>query len=77
MKKEDSEIRKKIRRKLIILRQEAGVTQADVGAAVGKSPTAVASWEQGYSLPDIETYLMLCKYYGKSLEYMFNLDIEE
>lgn len=74
MKHEDSEIRAKIRKKLIYCRSEAGATQAEVGAAVGKSPTAVASWEQGYSLPDIETYLKLMKYYDKDIEYMFNLD---
>ena len=76
MKFDDNEIRQKIRKKLIHCRREAGVTQAEVGKAVGKSPTAVASWEQGYSLPDIETYLKLIKFYDKSIEYMFNLDAE-
>ena len=76
MKLEDSEIRQKIRKKLIHCRREAGLTQAEVGKAVGKSPTAVASWEQGYSLPDIETYLRLTKLYEKSIDYMFNLDAE-
>lgn len=76
MKFDDNEIRQKIRKKLIHCRREAGATQAEVGKAVGKSPTAVASWEQGYSLPDIETYLKLTKFYDKPIEYMFDLDAE-
>jgi len=67
----DTELRTIIRNRLIECRIEANLTQKEVGQIVGKSSNAVASWEQGYSLPDIETLHRLTKYYGKTLEYMF------
>ena len=67
----DTEIRTGIRKRLILCRHEAGLTQAEVGKRVGKSKNAVGSWEYGYSLPDLETFLKLTKLYGKTLEYMF------
>lgn len=71
MKFDDTAIRTGIRQRLILCRKEAGLTQAEVGKKVGKSPQAVASWEQGYSLPDLETFLRLTRLYEKTLEYMF------
>lgn len=71
MKIDDSAVRTAIRKRLVICRKEAQLTQSEVGKAVGKSPQAVACWEQGYSLPDLETFLKLARFYGKSLEYMF------
>ena len=65
------DLRDKIRNVLIECRLEANLTQSDVGKIVGKTKTAVASWEQGISLPDITTLYRLSKYYNKSLEYMF------
>ena len=67
----DYEVRAIIRNRLIECRIEANLTQKEVGDIVGKKPTTVASWEQGMSLPDIETLYNLTKYYGKSLKYMF------
>lgn len=67
----DYEIRDTIRNRLIECRIESNLTQREVGEIVEKSPTAVASWEQGLSLPDIVTLIKLAKYYGKSLDFMF------
>lgn len=67
----DYEIRDTIRNRLIECRIESNLTQREVGEIVKKSPTAVASWEQGLSLPDIVTLIKLAKYYGKSLDFMF------
>ena len=67
----DYEVRAIIRNRLIECRIEANLTQKEVGDIVGQKPTTVASWEQGMSLPDIETLYNLTKYYGKSLKYMF------
>lgn len=67
----DCEIRDRIRKILIECRTEKGLTQTEVGNLVGKSKNAVGSWEQGLSLPDIETLYRLSKYYEKSIEYMF------
>ena len=71
MKADNKEMRDKIRRILIELRTENGLTQSDVGNIVGKSPNAVASWEQGLSLPDAVTLYKLAKHYNKSMDYMY------
>ena len=70
----DNEIRQIIRNHLIECRTNANLTQKEVGEIIGKSSNAVASWEQGYSLPDIETLYRLTKYYGKTLNYMYGVE---
>lgn len=67
-------IKSNVRYILIECRHEKGLTQTDVGNIVGKSKTAVASWEQGLALPDIATLYRLALYYRKSLEYMCGLE---
>lgn len=71
MKADNKEMRDKIRHILIELRTESGLTQSDVGSIVGKSPNAVASWEQGLSLPDAVTLYKLAKHYNKTMDYMY------
>lgn len=71
MEYNDTEVRSAIRRRLIFCRKEAGLSQAEVGEIVGRSRNAVGSWEQGLSLPDLDTFLKLTKYYQKSLSFMF------
>lgn len=67
----EKQIREIIRQNLIDLRKEKGLSQSDVAKLVGKSKNAVGSWEQGLSLPDIETLFRLAKYYEKSLDFMY------
>lgn len=71
MKADNKEMRDKIRRILIELRTESGLTQSDVGSIVGKSTNAVASWEQGLSLPDVVTLYKLARHYNKTMDYMY------
>ena len=67
----DEELRQIIRNNLIQCRNEKGLTQSELGKEIGKSPTAVASWEQGLSLPDLTTLYQLSKLYGKTISYMY------
>ena len=67
----NKELREIIKRRLIQCRNEKEVTQTEVGKYVGKSKTAVASWEQGKSLPDAATLYRLALFYGKTIEYMY------
>ena len=69
--KTDKEMRYIVRKKLIECRTERELTQTDVGKIVGKSKTAIASWEQGLSMPDIITLYKLVNYYGVTLDYMY------
>lgn len=71
MKEDNKEMRDKIRRTLIELRTENGLTQSEVGILVGKSSNAVASWEQGLSLPDVVTLYKLARHYNKTMDYMY------
>ena len=71
MKFDDTAIRTAIRKRLILCRKEAGLTQAEVGTIVDKKPQTIGSWEQGYSLPSLEDFLKLTKYYGKTIAYMY------
>lgn len=69
--KTDEEIRSGIRDVLIKCRKEKGLTQEEVAVLVEKKPTTIASWEQGLSLPNVQTLYRLAEYYHKSLEYMY------
>lgn len=70
----DNELNNIIRENLIQCRLEANLTQKQVGEIVGKKPTTVATWEQGKTMPDIETLYRLTKHYGKTLAFMFGED---
>lgn len=74
MTEEDARIREAIRKRLIQCRTDNELTQTDIGKVVGKSKNAVASWEQGLSLPDIMTLYRLAMYYEKTLEFMYGED---
>ena len=50
--KNDELIKNRIRNIMIDLRNENNLTQTDVGKIVGKSKTAIASWEQGHGNTD-------------------------
>ena len=67
----DEEVGKIIRKRLIELRKDNGLSQEEVGRAVGKAKGTVGAWEQGVSLPDLYTLNDLSKLYGVSLEYIF------
>ena len=67
----DELIKKKVRSILVECRTANNLTQAEVGKAIGKSKTAVASWEQGLSMPDASTLYRLAAYYGKTIAYMY------
>lgn len=69
--KSDEEIRKAIMTALIECRKEKGITQLELSKIIDKTPTAVASWEQGISLPSPQMLYRLAAYYGKTLDYMF------
>ena len=69
--KTDKEMRDIVRKNLIKCRTERELTQTDVGKIVGKSKTAIASWEQGLSMPDVITLYKLANYYGVTLDYMY------
>ena len=73
----DQELRRRIRENLIDLRTKKGLKQSDIADLVGRSTHAVGSWEQGLSLPDIETLHRLSIYYKKTMEYFLEHEPEK
>lgn len=49
-------------------RKERGLSQEDVAEKLGVSRQALAKWERGESLPDIESCLALAKMFGTTVE---------
>jgi transcriptional regulator with XRE-family HTH domain len=56
-------IKKQIAQKLRTLREEHGLTQAELGQQIGRATTTVASWESGKGQPDADTLLRLMALY--------------
>lgn len=67
----DDELRQNIRLNLIYMRNKKGLKQTDVADIVKKKGNTIASWEQGLSLPDLQTLYKLSVYYAKPLEWFY------
>ena len=62
---------------LIRLRKIKQMTQEDIAEAVGVSRQAVAKWERGETIPDIEKCRILAELFGVSLDDLANFEPEE
>ena len=58
-----------IHEKLKLLRKERGLTQSDVGEAIGQERSTIACYETGKRKPDVETLEKLARYYKVTLDY--------
>ncbi len=56
-------IEKILPEKLKAFRKLSGLTTAQVGEMLNKTPSAVTLWETGKALPDVNTLLKLCSIY--------------
>lgn len=74
MNEQDQALRNKIMSILIQCRKEKGISQVELADIIESKPTTVASWEQGKSLPSIQTLYRLAQYYGKTIGYMYGED---
>lgn len=55
--------------KLKLLRKERGLTQSDVGEAIGQERSTIACYETGKRKPDVETLEKLAVLYKVTLDY--------
>ncbi len=55
---------------LAALRKKSKLTQIELADKFHYSDKAVSKWEQGSTLPDLETLKQLCDFYGVSLDYL-------
>ncbi len=64
--------------KLIKLRKERGLSQEELGAAVGVSRQTISKWELAQSYPDFQKLVLLSDYFKISLDTLVkDIDIED
>ncbi len=63
--------------KIVKLRKERGLTQADLGMLLNISSQAVSKWERDESCPDFETLSKLAQFFSVSVTYFENKKEEE
>ena len=62
---------------LLNLRKQNSMTQEDLAEKLGVSRQAVAKWESGETVPDLEKSRMLAGIFGVSLDDLVNFSPEE
>lgn len=65
-----NELRKIIGENLATLRKNRKITQLELAERFGYSDKAISKWENGDTLPDIETLYQLCNFYGVKIDYL-------
>ena len=55
---------------LIALRKANHLTQFELAEKLNYSDKSISKWENGDTLPDLETLNELCKFYGVTLDYL-------
>lgn len=58
----------KFNEKLIELRKQKGLSQDELGNALGISRQTISKWELGQSYPDFQRLVLLSDYFGLSLD---------
>ncbi|MBQ8746990.1 MAG: helix-turn-helix domain-containing protein [Clostridia bacterium] len=59
------------------LRKKRGITQEQLANVIGVSFQAVSKWENGIALPDITLAPVLAKYFGVSMDELFDYSMME
>lgn len=59
------------------IRKANQLTQKEMAAKLGKSATAVASWEQGVRTPIVKDALNICRVFGVELDDLMNADLSQ
>ena len=63
---------KNVGKTIAALRNRKGMTQQQLAAATGVTHQAVSRWENGASLPDMQTMLSLSRLFGVTIEQILN-----
>ena len=62
---------------IVRLRKINQMTQEDIAEAVGVSRQAVAKWESGETIPDLEKCKLMAELFGVSLDDLANYEPED
>ena len=55
------------------LRTAKGISQKELGRAIGTTYSAISYWEKGINEPKISYVIALCKYFEVSADYLLGL----
>ena len=64
----------KFNERLKELRLEKGFTQKEVAKATGFTQPAIARWENGLQIPNIETAITFAKFFEVTTDYLLGLE---
>lgn len=64
------ELKEIVAEKLVYLRKENKMTQAELAEKLNYSDKSVSKWERGEALPDIEVIVKIAKLFNVSLDYI-------
>lgn len=62
---------------LKVFRKQGGFTQEDIAEKLGVSRQAVAKWERGETVPDVEMCIALAELYGTTVDALVRITTEE
>ncbi len=68
------ELKEIVAEKLVYLRKENKMTQAELAEKLNYSDKSVSKWERGEALPDIEVIVKIGKLFNVSLDYIVSED---
>lgn len=60
--------------KVKLIREQLGMTQAELARKLGLTRSSVNSWEMGLSVPSTQYIIELAKVFGVSTDYLLGLD---
>ncbi len=69
---ENKDIKKIVAKNLANLRKNKKITQTELAEQFGYSDKAISKWENGDTLPDIQTLYQLCEFYNVTLDFLVN-----
>ena len=69
---ETKDIKKVVAKNLANLRKNKKLTQTELADKFGYSDKAISKWENGDTLPDIQTLYQLCEFYNVTLDFLVN-----
>ena len=64
----------KFAERLYELREEAGLTMAELARAVGVSDATICKWEKGETSPMYYAVIALAQFFGVTADYLLGLD---
>ena len=67
---ENKDIKQIIAKNLANLRKNKKITQTEHAEKFGYSDKAISKWENGDTLPDIQTLYQLCEFYNVTLDFL-------